>query len=118
MSSRLSRRTLLAGVAALPALAVLGCESDRTTADPISTVNTLDFANRLRIPELADSTVDGDGVRVFRLGRDRWIGRVPQWRGNADLGIHGRSLRRRISRSDLAGSPQGAGTRSRREPVV
>jgi FtsP/CotA-like multicopper oxidase with cupredoxin domain len=68
MSSRLSRRTLLAGVAALPALAVLGCESDRTTADPISTVNTLDFANRLRIPELADSTVDGDGVRVFRLG--------------------------------------------------
>ena len=68
MSSRLSRRTLLAGVAALPALAVLGCESDRTTADPISTVNALDFANRLRIPELADSTVDGDGVRVFRLG--------------------------------------------------
>ena len=50
MSARLSRRTLLAGAAALPTLALLGCEYDRTTADPINTVDTLDFANRLRIP--------------------------------------------------------------------
>ena len=50
MSARLSRRTLLASTAALPTLALLGCEYDRTTADPITTVDTLDFANRLRIP--------------------------------------------------------------------
>jgi FtsP/CotA-like multicopper oxidase with cupredoxin domain len=54
-------------MAALPALALVGCESDRTTADPISTVGTLDFADRLRIPALAGSSVDEDGVRVFRL---------------------------------------------------
>jgi len=67
MPTRFTRRSLLAGMAALPALALVGCESDRTTADPISTVGTLDFANRLRIPALAGSSVDEDGVRVFRL---------------------------------------------------
>jgi hypothetical protein len=67
MSARLSRRTLLAGLAAMPALALVGCEYDRTTAGPISTTDTLDFANRLRIPALAESTMDDDGVRVFRL---------------------------------------------------
>jgi FtsP/CotA-like multicopper oxidase with cupredoxin domain len=67
MPAGLSRRTLLAGLAAMPALALVGCEYDRTTAGPISTTDTLDFANRLRVPALADSTVDADGVRVFRL---------------------------------------------------
>jgi FtsP/CotA-like multicopper oxidase with cupredoxin domain len=67
MSARISRRTLLAGLAATPALTLVGCEFDRTTAGPVSTVDTLDFANRLRIPGLADSTVDDDGVRLFRL---------------------------------------------------
>ena len=67
MSARLSRRTLLAGLAAMPTLALVGCDDDRTTAGPISTAGTLDFANRLRIPALAESTVDDDGVRVFRL---------------------------------------------------
>jgi FtsP/CotA-like multicopper oxidase with cupredoxin domain len=67
MSTRFTRRSVLAGVAALPALALVGCESDRTTADPISTVDTLDFANRLRIPALAAFSVAEDGVRVFRL---------------------------------------------------
>jgi FtsP/CotA-like multicopper oxidase with cupredoxin domain len=67
MPAGLSRRTLLAGLAAMPALALVGCEYDRTTAGPISTTDTLDFANRLRVPALADSTVDADGVRVFGL---------------------------------------------------
>jgi len=48
MSARISRRTVLAGLAAMPALALVGCEFDRTTAGPISTVDTLDFSNRLR----------------------------------------------------------------------
>jgi hypothetical protein len=67
MSTRFTRRSVLAGMAALPALALVGCESDRTIADPISTVDTLDFANRLRIPALAAFSVAEDGVRVFRL---------------------------------------------------
>jgi hypothetical protein len=67
MSARISRRTMLAGLAAMPALALVGCEFDRTTAGPVSTTDTLDFASRLRIPKLADSTVDDDGARVFRL---------------------------------------------------
>ncbi len=67
MPTRLTRRSMLAGMAALPALTLVGCESDRTTADPISTVDTLDFANRLRIPALAASSVAEDGLRVFRL---------------------------------------------------
>jgi hypothetical protein len=50
MSARLSRRTLLAGLAAVPALALVGCDDDRTSAAPNSTAGTLDFANRLRIP--------------------------------------------------------------------
>ena len=48
MFARLSRRTVLAGLAAMPVLALVGCEYDRTTAGPISTTGTLDFANRLR----------------------------------------------------------------------
>jgi FtsP/CotA-like multicopper oxidase with cupredoxin domain len=67
MSARIRRRTLLGGLAAVPALSLMGCGFDHTTADPISTVDTLDFANRLRIPALAESTVDHDGVRVFHL---------------------------------------------------
>jgi hypothetical protein len=67
MSARLSRRTLLAGLAAMPALALVGCDDDRTSAAPIRTAGTLDFANRLRIPALAESTMDHDGVRIFRL---------------------------------------------------
>ena len=67
MFARISRRTLLAGLAAMPALTLVGCELDRTTAGPLSTVDTLDFSNRLRIPALAESTLDDNGVRVFRL---------------------------------------------------
>ena len=67
MSARLSRRSLLAGLAAMPTLAIMGCEDDRTEAAPISTVDTLSFDNRLRIPALAESTVDDNGVRTFRL---------------------------------------------------
>jgi hypothetical protein len=58
MSGRISRRTLLAGLAAMPALTTVGCEFDRTTADPIGTVDTLNFTNRLRIPALAESTLE------------------------------------------------------------
>ena len=61
MFARISRRTLLAGLAAMPALTLVGCELDRTTAGPLSTVDTLDFSNRLRIPALAESTVEPDG---------------------------------------------------------
>ncbi|HJV12985.1 MAG TPA: copper oxidase, partial [Propionibacteriaceae bacterium] len=67
MSGRIGRRTVLAGLAAMPALALVGCGFDRTTAAPISTVDTLDFSNRLRIPALAESMIDHDGVRVFHL---------------------------------------------------
>jgi FtsP/CotA-like multicopper oxidase with cupredoxin domain len=67
MPTRFTRRSMLAGMAAMPALALVGCESDRTTADPISTVDTLEFANRLRIPALAASSMAEDGVRAFRL---------------------------------------------------
>jgi FtsP/CotA-like multicopper oxidase with cupredoxin domain len=63
----ISRRRMLAGMAALPALALVGCGFDRTTANPISTVDLLDFGNRLRIPGLAASRVAEDGVREFRL---------------------------------------------------
>ena len=34
---------MLAGMAALPALALVSCAFDRTTANPISTVGVLDF---------------------------------------------------------------------------
>jgi FtsP/CotA-like multicopper oxidase with cupredoxin domain len=67
MSRSFTRRRMLGGMAVLPALALTGCGYDRTTANPISTVDTLDFANRLRIPGLAASTVADDGVREFRL---------------------------------------------------
>jgi FtsP/CotA-like multicopper oxidase with cupredoxin domain len=67
VSARVSRRTLLAGLAAMPTLAFLGCEYDRTTTEPINTTDSLDFANRLRIPALAEFTVANDGVRVFQL---------------------------------------------------
>ena len=68
LSTSFSCRRMLAGMAALPALAVVGCGFDRTTANPISTVDMLDFDNRLRIPGLAASRVAEDGVREFRLG--------------------------------------------------
>ena len=71
MSARISRRALLAGLAALPALPALtaltlvGCEVDRTTAAPLSTVDTLDFSNRLhrhsRNPQLI-TTVSGSST--------------------------------------------------------
>jgi hypothetical protein len=68
MSGRVSRRTLLAGLAAVPAPALVGCDDDWSGAGPISTPVTVDFANRLRIPASAESTVDDEGVRIFRLG--------------------------------------------------
>lgn len=40
MPARISRRTLLAGLAAIPAISLIGCGFDRTTAGPISTVDT------------------------------------------------------------------------------
>jgi FtsP/CotA-like multicopper oxidase with cupredoxin domain len=102
MSSSFSRRRMLAGMAALPALAVVGCESDRTTADPISTVDRLDFANRLRIPGLADSRITEDGVREFRLsaiaGAAEFLSGMstPTWGytdGRYDAGYLGPTLR-------------------------
>ena len=102
MSARISRRTLLAGLAAMPTLALVGCEYDRTTAGPISTTDTLDFANRLRIPALADSTVDNDGIRVFRLsavsGSAEFLSgqSTPTWGytdGRYDAGYLGPTLR-------------------------
>ena len=118
MSARLSRRTLLAGAAALPTLAMLGCEYDRTTADPINTVDTLDFANRLRIPALAHSEVDAGGVRVFQLsaiaGSAEFLPGVatPTW-GYTD-GRYGA----RLSRSDLAGGAGRARPRRDRESAI
>jgi CheY-like chemotaxis protein len=67
LSTPFSRRRMLAGMTALPALALVGCGFDRTTANPISTVDMLDFGNRLRIPGLAASRVAEDGVRELRL---------------------------------------------------
>ena len=108
MSARISRRALLAGLAALPALPALtaltlvGCEVDRTTAAPLSTVDTLDFSNRLRIPALAESTVDHDGVRVFHLSASE--GSAEFLPGiDSDLELQRRSIRRRISRTNTAG---------------
>ena len=67
MPSRIRRRTLLAGLAAVPAAGLLGCDrSDRTAAGPISTVGTLTFANRLRIPPLTGGVLR-DGIRTFTL---------------------------------------------------
>ncbi len=66
MSTRVHRRTLLAGFAAVPVIGLLGCDQDRTTAAPISTVGTLDFGNPLVIPPLTTGTVIG-GVRTFAL---------------------------------------------------
>jgi bilirubin oxidase len=67
MYTRFNRRRMLAGMAALPALALLGCEYDRTTANPVNTVGTLDFGNRLRIPAMAASSIAEETVREFRL---------------------------------------------------
>src|SRR4029450_12744939 len=86
MPTRFSRRRMLAGMAALPALTLCSCESDRTAADPISTVDTLDFANRLRIPALAASSAGEDGVRLFRPERRCRSGRIPHRHVNAYLG--------------------------------
>jgi suppressor of ftsI len=91
MFARISRRTLLAGLAATPALTLVGCEFDRTTAGPLSTVDTLDFGNRLRIPSLADSTVDHDGVRVFRLSAAAGSAEFLPRAVNADMGLQRRS---------------------------
>ena len=73
------------------------------TADPISTVDTLSFDNRLRIPALAESTVDDNGVRTLPAGCRRRIGRVPllvsstpTWGytdGRYDVGYLGPTLR-------------------------
>jgi FtsP/CotA-like multicopper oxidase with cupredoxin domain len=102
MSARISRRTVLAGLAAMPALALVGCEFDRTTAGPISTVDTLDFSNRLRIPALAESTLGPDGVRVIHLraaaGSAEFLSGVstPTWvytDGRYDAGYLGPTLR-------------------------
>jgi len=105
MSARISRRTLLAGLAALPALPALtlvGCEADRTTGAPLSTVDTLDFGNRLRMPALAESTVDHDGVRVFHLSATEGSAEflsgqsTPTWSysdGRYDAGFLGPTLR-------------------------
>jgi len=102
MFARLSRRSLLAGLAAMPAVTLMGCESDRTTAAPMSTVGTLDFSNRLRVPALAQSTIDNDGVRTFRLaaisGSAEFLSGIstPTWGytdGQYDLGYLGPTLR-------------------------
>jgi FtsP/CotA-like multicopper oxidase with cupredoxin domain len=102
MSGSFSRRRMLAGMAALPALALVGCEFDRTTAKPISSVNTLDFANRLRIPTLAASAVATDGVREFRLNARSGAAELlpgvstPTWSytdGRYDAGYLGPTLR-------------------------
>ena len=118
MSACLSRRTLLAGLAAMPALALVGCGYDRTTAAPISTVDTLDFANRLRIPALAESIVDNDGVRVFRLSAVSGSAEFLSGLSTPDLGLYRRSIRRRVSRPNIAGSTGGANTGHRREPTI
>jgi FtsP/CotA-like multicopper oxidase with cupredoxin domain len=102
MPTRFSRRSMLAGMAALPAVALVGCEYDRTTADPISTVDRLDFANQLRIPALAASSLAEDGVRVFRLsavaGSAEFLSGIstPTWGytdGSYDAGYLGPTLR-------------------------
>jgi FtsP/CotA-like multicopper oxidase with cupredoxin domain len=89
-------------MATMPALAFVGCESDRTTTDPVSTIDTLDFANRLRIPGLAASTVAEDGVREFQLsataGTAEFLPRVstPTWSytdGRYNAGYLGPTLR-------------------------
>ena len=73
MSARLSRRTLLAGLAAMPTLALVGCDDDRTTAGPISTAGTLDFANRL----LAHGSYLGELLRRGVVADD-WLSRCAE----------------------------------------
>lgn len=63
--SPVSRRTILFGTAAATLLGATGCIP--YTRDAISTIGEIKFSNPLRIPRLADSTVDGDGVRNFDL---------------------------------------------------
>ena len=77
MAASLSRRTLLAGLAALPALALMSCEYDRTTARPISTTNTLDFANRLLgytviVQRDKTNTANGKVMELDAAGKLRW----------------------------------------------
>jgi FtsP/CotA-like multicopper oxidase with cupredoxin domain len=102
MSRSFTRRHMLAGMAALPALALVGCGFDRTTADPISTLNTLDFGNRLRIPGLATSRIAEEGVREFRLsavaGAAKFLASTatPTWGytdGRYDAGYLGPTMR-------------------------
>ena len=102
MFTPFSRRRMLAGIAALPALALVSCGFDRTTANPISTVGMLDFGNRLRIPGLAASSVAEDGVREFRLsavaGAAEFLAdtSTPTWGytdGRYDAGYLGPTLR-------------------------
>lgn len=88
MSTRFNRRRMLAGMAALPALALLGCEYDRTTANPVNTVGTLDFGNRLRIPAMAASSIAEEKCPRVPAERDRRNGRIPPRHGNADLVLY------------------------------
>jgi hypothetical protein len=65
--SRIRRRTLLAGLAAVPAAGLLGCDRrGRTTAAPIKPVGTLTFANRLRIPSPTGGVLR-TGIRTVTL---------------------------------------------------
>ena len=99
--ARLSRRTVLAGLAAMPG--ILHSWAANTIAPPPvrSAQPYLDFANRLRIPALAESTVDNDGVRVFRIravsGSAEFSGvSTPTWSytdGRYDAGYLGPTLR-------------------------
>ncbi len=64
---RLSRRALLVGLAAVPAVLSVGCALGQST--PTAAINSGSASGRrpLPVPPLADSTVDASGVRHFTL---------------------------------------------------
>ena len=103
MSGRVSRRTLLAGLAAVPAPALVGCDDDWSGAGPSSTP--------------APSTSPTDSEYQHRPS-PQWMTRVSGYSGwapppdrpnsrrliDADLGPHRRPIRRWLSRRYSAGS--------------
>ena len=70
MFARLSRRTCWLVWPRCPP-SHSGLRDDRTTAGPISTADTLGFANASAYRHWLESVDNDDGVRVFRLSVSR-----------------------------------------------
>ncbi|GAB3967348.1 multicopper oxidase family protein [Plantactinospora veratri] len=84
------RRRQFLLLAALPALAT-ACGSGVRT-DPVRPQAALTFGNRLRIPPLAESTVDATGVRRFELAMQAGQSELLPGRPTATWGFNGPHL--------------------------